>query len=822
MSSSQKSATLRSFLAICLLVGWIALLQGKWGSLPQLGMFFNPFVGFWQNAESVDAPRGEETLQWSGLNDTVQVKFDERGVPHIKAAKEMDLYFVQGFLEARDRLWQMELQIRAAGGRLSEWVGPAALPRDRYMRRIGMRYAAEQALDSLQNDPQMRSLIQSYADGINAWIAQLDNADYPLEYKLMGVQPEQWTPLKSMLLMKQLTYTLAGRNNDVRRTFTKAWKGTTFLDQFFDGAISGADPIISNAEINGKAYAVKPPQKPNGNFTPSMLADVVAFEPHPNNGSNNWAVSGSKTATGHPILANDPHLGLTLPSIWYEVQLTTPEYSTYGVSFPGAPGVILGYNEHIAWGSTNVGADVMDFYEITFRDSTQHEYRYDGEWKPITVRTETLNVRGQEPEILRIPFTHHGPVVRSDSTVQISRSSTIPLGYALRWQAHDRSNIFKTFYLLNRARNYDDYKQALTYFNTPAQNLVYADQQGNIALWVTGKFPLKWKGQGRTVSDGSRPEYDWKGWIPFEDNPHTLNPERGFVSSANQQPTGTAYPYYLDDRFAPYERGNRINDQLASMDSITVEDMSALQQDVHSIHAQRLLPILLKHLPLDSLSQSQLHAVADLQNWDYNKSPDSKSATLFDRWWETLYEAIWSDEYDHAPGPVSWPSRDVVVDMLRKNPEALWIDNVNTDQQESLTDLITQSFEKVLPDSAQIEELPTWAEEKQFRIPHLARILGLYSSNHAVGGDAETVNAIRGTHGPSWRMVVSLEDTVKGYGVYPGGPSGNPGSPLYNETVKEWVNGTLVPLTFYRTDEEWISGPLEQRWNFTPEAEGKE
>jgi penicillin amidase len=817
MAKSNWKVRVRALFAILFLVGWIVMLQGKWGSLPQIGMFFNPFVGFWQNAEAIDAPRTEGLPETLALKDSVYVRFDDRGVPHIKAQNEADLYRVQGYLEARDRLWQMELQIRAAGGRLSEWVGPVALPRDRYMRRIGMRYAAEQALDSLQNDPALADLLQAYADGVNARIAEMNPADYPLEYKVMGITPEPWNLLKSMLLMKQLTYTLAGRSNDVRRTLTRAWQGRAFLKQFFDGAIPGADPIISNAMMAGNDFAVRPPDPPKDDFESRVAADISAFQPDPLNGSNNWAVSGSRTATGAPLLANDPHLGLTLPSIWYEVQLTTPEYNTYGVSFPGAPGVILGFNENIAWGSTNVGADVMDYYEIEFRDSTMSEYRYDGSWQQVHVRSETLQVRGGEPEILKIPFTHHGPVVRSDSATAISYSSTIPVGYALRWEAHDRSDIFKTFYLLNHARNYEDYREALTYFNTPAQNLVYADQEGNIALWVTGKFPLKWDGQGRLVSDGSNPKYDWQGWIPFEDNPHTKNPKRGFVSSANQRPAGSDYPYYLDDRFGPYERGNRINETLSQLENATPESLQQLQTDVLSLHARTLLPVLLDELPSEKLSPIQQRVVDSLRSWDYRKTPESLSATLFNRWWDALYDGIWSDEYDQAPGPVSWPARDVVVKLISDHPDSKWMDDITTPQTETLQDIAWRTFQTVVPDTLIITQVPRWAEEKAFRVPHLANIPGLSSERYDVGGDAETVNAIRGSHGPSWRMVVSLEDTVKGYGVYPGGPSGNPGSPYYNNSISDWANGRLPALPFYHETSEWTQAGSDQQWLFKPE-----
>ncbi len=769
------------------------------GPAPPLGPFLNPNTGFWANAVTGDSKSQTISLDSGELRDSVRVYFDEYQIPHIFAQNDHDLYFAQGYITARDRLWQMEFQTYAAAGRLSEFLGPRTVPYDRYQRRIGMGFAAEQALKGINKNENTREAVEAYAAGVNAWIKQLGPEDYPLEYKIMNFEPGKWTPLRSALLFKNMTYTLAGRNSDLRMSNTRAYLGDSFISEVMDLDPSWNDPTIpSGTPWNFEPLEV---QKPNSNFQPSTAQDLQPFQPDPMNGSNNWAVSGSKTKSGYPILANDPHLNMTLPSIWYTLQLHSPSVNAMGVSLPGAPSVIIGFNEDIAWGTTNVGADVWDWYEIEFRDSTLAEYRYDGEWRDTEKRIEEIKVKGSETITDTVFYTHHGPVVQDFSGE--SMRSGIPKLHAMRWIAYEESNEVNYFLKINRAENYEDYRNALRDFKSPAQNWVFADQK-DIALTVTGQYPLKWENQGRFISDGSDPLYDWQGWVPFEQIPSVKNPGRGFVSSANQDPTAPDYPYYLDDDFAPFERGKRINERLGAMNEITREDMQKLQLDNYSYHAAKVLPMMLETLDTDTLSGTGKESVRLLAEWNYHNDSSEIAPSIFKYWWDALYREIWSDEYNSVEAGMSWPERDQVAYLVLNRPELSWYDNMHTDEKETLEMLINRAFYRAMNNLK--EEYGTmgdnwqWGNVSDTDIGHLAQLPGFGKEDLFTGGGAESVNAIRGSHGPSWRMVVELGPEIKAYGLYPGGQSGNPGSPFYDNMIDDWNAGELYPLWFIKNE----------------------
>jgi len=803
----MKKEQIRFTLSLIAMLGLYGVLSISLGPAPPMGPFMNPETGFWANAvtQSPAGSRTELSLDPDKfpLSGPVRVYFDNLDIPHIFAESDRDLYFAQGFVTARDRLWQMELQTHAAAGRLSEILGPQMLEFDRYRRRIGMVYAAERALESLKEDAESMEAVEAYTAGVNAWIGRLNPSSYPLEYKLLNYAPEPWTPLKVCLLLKNMTYTLASGNGDVRMSNTRAFLGDEFIDRVLDLEPDLNDPIIPP----GTDWEFDPleAREPASNFTPSTVADLPPFEADPDNGSNNWAVSGSKTASGYPILANDPHLNLTLPSIWYAVQLHSPTQNVMGVSLPGAPTVTLGFNERIAWGSTNVSADVWDWYEIEFRDSTLSEYRYDGGWRNTEKRVEKIGVKGEPAVIDTVVYTHHGPVVNTSSDSGDSFSSRIPRHHAVRWIAYKKTNELKYFLKINRAQNYSDYRNALNFYENPAQNWIFADST-DIAITVAGRYPLKWEEQGRFISDGSNPMYDWQDWIPFEQIPSVRNPERGFVSSANQDPTDDSYPYYLDDDFAPFERARRINEELDRMDEITVEDMQRLQLDDFSYHAKTVLPVLLENLNADTLSEAGNRALRELTAWNYHNKGELIAPSLFKYWWDALYESIWSDEYGSIDAPLAWPDRDQAAYLVRHNPGLRWYDDIETDRKETLEDLINQSFNRALrelhSEFGPYGEGWKWGHVNDTDINHVGRIPGLGRSDVFTDGGTESVNAIRGSHGPSWRMVVELGPEPRAYGLYPGGQSGNPGSPRYDTMIDDWNAGKLYPLKFMREEPE--------------------
>ncbi|MBC7417779.1 MAG: penicillin acylase family protein, partial [Pedobacter sp.] len=380
------------------------------------------------------------------------------------------------------------------------------------------------------------------------------------------------------------------------------------------------------------------------------------------------------------------------------------------------------------------------------------------------------------------------------------------VGDALRWIAHDESDELMTFYYLNRGKNYEDYRKALTYYTAPAQNFAFASVQGDIAITPNGKFPLKWPDQGKFILDGSDPAYDWHGFIPADQNPTVKNPLRGFVSSANQSLTDKTYPYFINWEFGSYERGKRINDKLSAMKKATLDSIRLMQGDSYSILAQNLLPKLLSLVSAEKLNGTQKEAFDDLGKWNKRYNADEIAASVFEIWNERLIDNIWKDDFTIAGIPMRYPSRDRTVEMILNEPNSKWFDNVNTPKKETLTDLVNESL-KYACDSLDRRFGPIgkkweWANVKQTHVPHLAKIPGFGSKILYIGGAKNTINAISETNGPSWRMVVELGKTPKGHGVFPGGQSGNPGSKFYDDMVDTWANDQLYELYLMKSADD--------------------
>ena len=784
-------------MVICILIPILMAygFNNKYGDVPPILKFLNPFTGFWQNAEKLKIAKNNK-LSLNGTTEIVDIAFDDRMVPHIFAKNDHDLYYAQGYVTAMHRLWQMEFQTRYAAGRLSDVVGEKAIELDRYQRRMGMVYGAEKSLKGMMENPKSREMLLAYTDGINAYVHSLNASKLPLEYKILDFKPEDWTPLKCALLLKQMSAVLAMGSDEFYMTNIMKKFGPKVTSDLFPDYPFREDPIIPV----GTKWDFKPlpiPQAPSspiemiaGNTKTKQLEEGI--------GSNNWAVSGSKTLSGHPILANDPHLNLTLPSIWYQIQLNAPGINAYGVSLPGAPGITIGFNEHTAWGVTNVAADILDFYQIKFKDGTHQQYWYAGQWKNTNKRLETIKIRGAATEVDTVYYTHQGPVVYFQKPLKLKMADNIPIGNALKWIAHERSNELMTFYLLNRGKNYADYRNALTYYTAPAQNFVFASSENDIAITANGKFPLKWKDQGKFILDGSDPRNDWQGWIPPEQNPTVKNPVRGFVSSANQSSTDPTYPYYINWSFSSYERGKRINDKLAQMNNITVDSMRRLQSDTYSILAENLLPTLVKNVEPEKLNATQKEGLQVIAQWNKFYNAKEIGASIFELWSTRLNYEIWDDEFTISDIPMRYPSKDRTLELILKDPSSKWFDNVNTPAKETLKSLVNSSF-KYACDSLErrygsIGKSWAWANVKGTHVPHLANIPGFGSKILMIGGAKSTINALNEKNGPSWRMIVELDKKPKGYGVYPGGQSGNPGSPFYDNMIDTWANGKLYDL----------------------------
>ncbi len=825
---------LKLLLSLAVTLALTYALNNRLGTIPPLAKFMNPFGGFWQNAADERSFK-DETFNLSGLKDEVKVCYDERMVPHVFAKNNEDLYFMQGYITARHRLFQMELSTYAAAGRVCEIVGEQGLEaNDKPMRRIGMGYGAEKAQEFIAQDPESKKLIDAYCAGVNAYIKSLKPSQYPVEYKLLDFKPEEWKPVKVGLLLKYMANMLSVFEYDIENANFVAQYGKDEFQQLYPDFIADEDPIIPKgtafnrsgvADLSGKLLG-------EANNAPKELYSTILQKPDEITGSNNWAVSGSKTKSGKPILCNDPHLRLTLPSIWYEMQLVSPSMNVYGATLPGSPCVIIGFNDSIAWGVTNGGRDARDWYRIKFKDDNRDEYEVNGQWKKSTKRIEEYNVRGKGIVRDTVVYTEYGPVVFDKNFGTADSKKNL----AMSWVAHLPSNEFKTFYLMNQGKNYDDYLNALTNYTCPAQNFVFASRSGDIAIKEQGRFPIRNKAteQGKYLSDGSTGADAWTEFIPYTDNPTIKNPERGFVSSANQHPTDSTYPYYYPG-VGVYEnyRNRRINQLLSENSGIDAEFMKKMQGDNFNLHAKEAAPVLLALLDRSKLSAEDKKKVASLEKWDYFNNANQVAPVYFEIWWNELRKLLW-DEMLKPEVPMKQPNFYVTVQFLKNDSTSHFYENDSLPGTQTRSDIVLLAFNRIeqtlqskhftevsepygADETTAKDDLNPhdWGSYKDTRIGHMIPKLDAFSSMHVYnGGNLGIINATNTTNGPSWRMIVDFGD-MKGYVVYPGGESGNPGSKFYDNMVGTWAKGDYFTANYLQKPEDLGSKKLFES-NYKP------
>lgn len=784
----------------------IVVLDRQWGSVPAVGRFLSPQHGLWQNAEPANEEYNIE-IQSSYIKSKAEVYLDDRLVPHIFAQNEADAFFVQGYLHAKFRLWQMDFQTRAAAGRLSEIIGPgpndAVLNFDRDKRRLGMVYAAELAEKEAQKDPATKTAVDAYTAGVNYYIDNLKKSQWPIEFKLMGYAPEKWSGLKTALFLKYMSLDLAGAEDDFELTNAR----TLFTKQEFDLIYplmpDSLDPIVPRGTVFEAAglKLTRPAQADSLMYAAADTNSITSTKPDRDNGSNNWAVAGSKTKSGRPILCNDPHLSLNLPSLWFEIQIHTPEYNVYGASFPGAPCVIIGFNDNVAWGFTNGMRDVRDYYQIEFQDHSRNAYKFNNEWKPTTWRVETIKVKGRPDFKDSVPYTLFGPIMY-DAAFTGGGQASGNQNYAVRWKAHDPSNEQKLFYSLNHAKNYDEYYQAIQNLQVPGQNCVFASKTGDIAIWAQGAWPAKWRRQGDFIMPGTDSTFMWQGMIPPAEHPHQVNPERGFVSSANQYPTDTTYPYYLGGTYALY-RGIIINRYLRGMQGVDAADMQRLQVENYNVFAEQARPLLLKNIDESSLNADEKKYLGIVKSWNLRNDPGEQGVTVFNNWFDSLEVAVWRDDIYQTDLPMRFPDESTTLEALLRDSLFKFIDNRKTPDTERLPQVVTAAFKNCVPGLKKIEEdgRLEWAKFKATAVRHLLRLGPLSRMNLPIGGGNHIINATKDYHGPSWRMIVHLTDDIEAYGIYPGGQSGNPGSKYYDNFVDNWAEGKYYRLWLMKKEE---------------------
>ncbi|MEZ4856462.1 MAG: penicillin acylase family protein [Gelidibacter sp.] len=766
------------------------VLNTKIGSIPPIGKFLNPATGIWQNEH-------DETLTGNilidGLSDKVTIHYDDHLIPHVFAQNDIDLYRAQGYITAKHRLWQMEFQTMASAGRLSEIIGEKALEYDRTQRRKGMGFGADNALEKMKEDPEIITFLEAYRDGVNSYINQLQPKEYPVEYKLLDYKPEPWTLKKTALLLMYMTDMLCGRDSDLEYTNALRLLGKDRFNLLYPDFFDVNDPVIPK-DTDWSYINTKITETPQSEVPLDSIAET--FEtPNPHNGSNNWAVSGSKSYSGHPILANDPHLGLNLPSIWFVMQLATPAHNSFGATLPGALGVISGFNNHIAWGETNATRDVKDWYKIEFKDATKKQYKYGNGWKNSSVRVEEIKIRDQKPFIDSVFYTHYGPV-SYDNTF---KGNGEKVGYAMKWVGHIGGNNQRTLINFNTGKNYEDYLNALKHWVAPAQNFVFASTDGDIALWIQGLFPNKWKGQGKFLMDGSNPENEWQSFIPQKFNAHIKNPERGFVSSANQHPVDPSYPFYVfNDGYETY-RNRVINNFFRSKDNISIQDFKNLQNNNYNLKASELLPYIFANMDTSSLNAEENEILNTIKMWNFYSDSDALAPSIWDTWWTKLYQLTW-DEFETKDVALKTPFTYQTIYLLKNYPDNAFMDIVSTKKKETANDLFLITFKETVKDLIDWKTkhgVYNWSAYKGTYVGHLLQALPAFSRfDIPIGGDYNTVNAAAKNHGPSWRMIVEMTSPPTALGIYPGGQSGNPGSNYYDNFIDQWAAGEYINLLF--------------------------
>ncbi|MES2180340.1 MAG: penicillin acylase family protein [Gemmatimonadota bacterium] len=804
--------------ALIVFAGALYVGASRIGPAPALGSFLDPAHGVWSLARAAAHPR-DAKVDVAQLSAPVNVIYDDRAVPHIFATTEEDAYRAMGFVVARDRLFQMHLQTLAATGRLTEIAGPRTLSLDREMRGLGLPRAAERAIATAGDTAGFMRNARAYAEGVNGYISHIPASEIPLEFRITGTHPVEWKPIDSYHLFNRMGWTLAYYAMENDRSAAAGRVGTQAAEALFPDNTPIQEPIQPNGQ-KAPRFDFKPLPPPGAPdslskflatatdaFLPShALARLNDEEPRML-ASNNWAVAPSRSASGHALLAGDPHLELSLPSIWYEVHLVVPgKLDVYGVTIPGAPGIVIGFNRDVAWTFTNTGADVLDYYAETVNDDAHPtKYKLDNNWKPLEERIEQYkNARGNTIATDTLYFTHRGPMRRVNGK-----------WVSLNWTVLNAGRELNAFYGASHARSTVEMEDAMARsYMAPAQNMLSADRGGHIAIRSTGRYPVRpGDGKGSAIRDGSHSTSDWTTILTLSQYPQSFDPAQGYLASANQQPIDpSATKDWWGGTYDPW-RALRINALLRADSAMTPEKMQRFQTDPGSERANLFVPYFLAagKTPRAGVNAANLTEAAKLLGeWDRRYTKDNKRAVLFEEAMRELANRTWDELAMDESGSrrVATPSTAVLLELLSDSTSSWWDDRASK-EIENRDDIVASSLAAALATVRGKYGEPNgdgwrWDHIRFAQINHLLRLPALSALDLPVQSGPGTLSpsAGPGTHGASWRMVVELGNEIRAWSTYPGGQSGSAISAHYRDRIPLWTSGQLEPVVFPRTPEE--------------------
>ena len=764
--------------------------------------------------------RTKGTIRLDGPEHEVEILRDRWGVPHIYAKSDHDLFFAQGFVHAQDRLWQMDLWRRLVAGRLSEIMGDLTVPVDRWVRTLSMRRVAEQEAGMLS--PETRARLEAYAAGINARIAQ---GRLPVEFTLLRYKPDPWTPTDSLAWIKYMSWSLSVN-----------WESELLRAQLIK--LLGPD-LARELEVAqlGKRHTVVPAGTDLAKVGPAALQRAEEARPflgppaRDGLGSNNWAISASRTTTGAPLLANDMHLLMSLPSIWYENHLVCEgaggePLNLSGISFPGIPGIIAGHNGSVAWGFTAGFADNQDLFIERLRQNADAggkvQYQFRDEWHDAQVIEEEIRVKGGDTVTEEVIVTHHGPIINSLAPDLAEE----PL--ALRWVSLEPDTMLDGLFAMNRARTCVEFRDGMRHWSAPNVSVVYADTGGNIAYSLPGRIPIRAGGDGSVPVPGWTGEYEWTGYIPFEELPHLYNPPQGYVASANNRVIGDEYPYELGSDFIMGDRYARIVELIEAQDHIDIDYIKRMQFDLVSLTARAVAP----HLGRLPVEDPELAAVVELMGqWDGTLDGDSPAAAVYQVFVRRMHDLLLREKLGElatqyrgkGPTPMLQTSSMYgekawawLLETLSE-PDSHWFDLGHGENRDDVMRLaLRETVDYLVAECG--PQIDDWAWGKLHTLTY-AHMLGsvkpldrlLNRGPFPMGGDATTIWATgisrfdlscEGAVGPPFRFIADLGDLRNSWGLLVPGQSGQPGSPHYDDQIQAWFKGEYHPMLYDREDVE--------------------